>query len=335
MENLDMTMSLGQDDQLYYRHNGTFTPMGLVVTIFVGVAAGLVLGGAYGAICYVNPFIYVSVLATLGSALATAFVVLVVAKWMHIRSTPLVLVAGLVSAMALVYGNWAMWAVAITEWDFTYLTMTPMELWQGMGEVAEQGYWSIGSGDTPVSGLALWGVWLVEAGILVCFLLYMLRGWYAKEVYCETCQQWATDSTYSRYGVPESFQTFLSQLTSGNADVLADLHQVPDRVGHPYLQFGVHTCGGSCKEVLVITQSVDVFDEKKKKKKNADPELKTKSTEVLRGLYVPFGTGELLESRPFAPDADEGESASEAGALDTLAGEPVAEADALAALADE
>ena len=53
------------DATRYYHPSGTAPIGGILTTVLIGVPAAFVIGGAYGAIAYYNPFIYINCLGIL------------------------------------------------------------------------------------------------------------------------------------------------------------------------------------------------------------------------------------------------------------------------------
>jgi hypothetical protein len=63
-------------------------------------------------------------------------------------------------------------------------------MWDAATAVASTGWFTIGRSGPNVSGIALWGIWLVEAGILLGGPFYIAFNAYSKRVFCENCGCW-------------------------------------------------------------------------------------------------------------------------------------------------
>jgi hypothetical protein len=174
------------DATRYYHPSGTAPIGGILMTLLISVPAALVIGGAYGAIAWYNPFIYINCLGILVAGGACGFVVRKGLLIGRIRSRSLANSLALFVGCVGLYASWLTYFMAMLG---GVLFVGPFAIWSFVVAVGAEGVWEI-FGATP-SGWVLYLIWLIEAAGLVLFSILVAIG---EEVpYCEHCQEWTTE----------------------------------------------------------------------------------------------------------------------------------------------
>lgn len=182
---------MATDNAMFYKHSGKFSPTAPVAMVVAGGVLGLLAGAVYGVIAAYSPIIYLNLVATVGTGFAVGWGVLKMARAQHVRNPALVGACGVLAGLVAWYASWVMWLWAMGSWSMDWLVLRPDYLYYIADELAIDGVWSVGSSGEPVSGLALKGVWIVEALIM----LAIGAGYPAREIartpYSETERAWA------------------------------------------------------------------------------------------------------------------------------------------------
>lgn len=178
-----------------YSHSGVVTPQGLLLGLVAGLAGGLVLGAVYGFIIFINPFIYVSVLATVAFGVAMGFLVAKTMKAGKVRNAFAVAAVALLAAAFAHAVGWLVWLAKFMEdvedFEAVYL-LDPEVLFLLIAEINELGPWSIRNSE-PVSGWFLWAIWGLEALIVLGGATGYAYLTAAEGVFCEPCGRWCSD----------------------------------------------------------------------------------------------------------------------------------------------
>ena len=173
----------------FYSHSGKFGVQGPLLAIVAAFVLGYPLGIAYAYLVRWIPFIYLNFLVTAGYSIAFGFLTALLMKFGKVRSGPAALATGLVVGFVALYGNWNGYLFMLVKgaaWLFD-----PGQIFSAMKILLKEGAWSIGrSSSTPVTGLPLAVVWLVEAGIIVGVTALMSYGAVGKTPFCETHGCW-------------------------------------------------------------------------------------------------------------------------------------------------
>lgn len=154
---------MAADPQIVYRPSGKFPPYAPITVLGTGLVTGLIGGALYGILDWWVPFIYILVLATLGLGFGQALVLKWALRLFKVRNPAVAILCGLGCGLFAWYGAWVGWIFAGSDWDV--LTFNPIDIYYIAQSVAETGTWGF-SGD-PVKGVMLYGVWLIEALIII------------------------------------------------------------------------------------------------------------------------------------------------------------------------
>jgi hypothetical protein len=178
----------------FYQHSGKFGFLTVLIPSLIFVLA-VVLGFIYAHVTYINPFVYVNVLLTLGYGIGMAvglFMLLHIAK---VRSNWMSGLMGVYTAATTVYCAWASFIyVLITKSEedagigLMAVLGVPPFLWSMVQSLNETGWYEM-FGGTP-TGLVAWGLWALEAAIIGG--LPLIAGFAAvrEEVFSEVAGSW-------------------------------------------------------------------------------------------------------------------------------------------------
>ena len=292
---------------LYYQPSNK-TPLGGLLLLLLGgtaVAAALALVYIY-AIWYI-PFIYLNVLVCLafGFALGTALAYLVKAG--KLRNPRVVAGLALLVGAAAIYLEWCVYltllfnaettgtgANADTSTSFSASTFgtaltNPGLLWEAVRQLNETGSWSL-KGTTP-SGIFLWIIWLLEAGIIVG-LTYLLAPAQARHPFSETTNTWATEEVMPQLLRYVSDPPALRQsLESGHFEGLMPASNSDEAANFARLTLHRADDDDNC-QYLSLENIVVSFDKKGKRQESTTtlvPHLAL-SASSYRTLHARFGT---------------------------------------------
>ncbi|MHC4953520.1 MAG: hypothetical protein ACYTGZ_06490 [Planctomycetota bacterium] len=296
------------DSDLYYAPSHGFEAPAIPVMLALGGVAAAALGFAYGYLVHVNPFIYINVLATLGLGFAIGIagghgVTKFKVRWPALAGT-LALVVGVFA----VYISWIAWSHAlVADAGGDIWIVNPANLFEFMKLVAEDGAWSIGS-MTP-TGIVLWAIWALEAGIIAVLPAYL--SWQsARKPFCENCEAWTEAEMACATGSTNDHDSLVRSLERG--DVLA-LAKLGPAEGRAYTRATVNACN-SCRDTAFLTvESVTIDTKKDKDEENSStvvenlilsPETRARAMEIPT-LVEPAANeqpaDEQPESEPPAP----------------------------------
>ncbi len=258
----------------HYEHSGKAPLGGILLTLVGGLVAGVVLGGIYGFLIFWSPFVYINAFITLGMGFGLAVSVGGLAKVGKIRNTGVVTVMALVVAAVAYYVHWAVWVGRMAEGA----TVTdPAQLWAFISTVNALGPWSI-FGWTP-TGFALWGIWAIEAAVVVGIGTISAHG-VIDVPFCEETGQWTTETTLARH-----FRS-LESLSADSPSALLQALQPEDDASPAYTEVSVATADGSDLRCVSLSSVVVETDK--------DGKEETEKTSILRNMIFDRDSFERL-----------------------------------------
>ena len=210
---------------LYYQHSGRVELKGLLFILLAAPITTLILGFIYGyAIAYI-PFIYLNFLLTIGFGFASGFVTGMAGYFGKIRNTGFMVGAGILTGLLAEYFGWVYWLYAFTDEEL--LVYAPFDLLYYIGQVAENGAWSIGSA-TP-TGWFLVLIWVIEALIIIGAATLAAMGPTSDVPYCEECDAWTDDEAIgTEIQSLDDNHALVNSLEQGNYDLLKYLKPITD-----------------------------------------------------------------------------------------------------------
>lgn len=165
--------------------------LGILLTLVTSLLSCAILSFLYSLLIYYIPFIYVLFILTLGFGFVLGFLIALGAQYGHVRDAKFVALCGIVFGIVGVYASWAVWL----SYSGSALIWHPLDIIEIIPEIAYEGVWKIGS--FKPTGILLYGVWGLEALMIVVTSWLGAMGTYADAAYCEHCRAWIKlDDTY-------------------------------------------------------------------------------------------------------------------------------------------
>lgn len=231
-------------DPRYYTLSGKFSFtgfLGLLLAIPIGTA---LFGIAYGYASVYWPFSWFNVISCVIYAGACGFLVSVAGYTAHVRSMALMRWLGSLTGLFAWYFGWAFWFYAWSDeqlfpWD-------PRDLASWIYDLAETGSWTA-LWVTP-KGIALYLVWIIEAGIIFIVVNFLSTASISGSVYCESCRNWAEPDTLEPpLEALADEDPLLKALEDGRMDLLEHLRPAAPEATLA-LQIQIDSCR-MCKQV--------------------------------------------------------------------------------------
>ncbi len=172
------------NDERYYRHSGTVPVSGFALMLIGGFVAALVMSIVYAMICWYNPFIYLTFIATCLLGAGVGWTLRTIATWTKVRSGMASGTAGLLCGIATVYLAWVTFFFLLTE--FNFLIVTPGALGSLITALGEEGLWEV-AGIAP-AGWGLYAIWMIEAIAVTAFAVVVAMSNDAP--FCVSCDRW-------------------------------------------------------------------------------------------------------------------------------------------------
>lgn len=188
----------GSNRSLYYTHSGKYSAPGLLTGLGIAMVAAIVLAFVYAySIVYIPIVGYVTFILSAGFG---ALVGVAAAKGLElgkVRSVGVSIVVVLVAAVIGYYVSWAAWLHALlnkadVEVGFVEIITSPGDMWAAIQAINEAGSWTL-KGFTPTGGV-LWGLWALEAVIILGLGVFVGVAMAASSPFCERCQLWSRES---------------------------------------------------------------------------------------------------------------------------------------------
>lgn len=249
-----------------YEPSGKTPIVGLLVgAIAVGVVA-VVSAPIYAYATVYCPIAQLSVLLTLVFGAVLGVVpALAMVHLGKVRSTGVVVLFAL-GASGLGYVlSWLPWLYATMNRNSTVplvVMLDPVVFAQMLRNAYEIGTWTIGRGDTPVSGLFLGLIWVIEAGLVLGMGALVGFGAADGGPFCERCEAWCKNVGVLMHLPLESEGMIVSRLMNGDLGVLAEVPAI-DPSFRPAVQVVGWRCP-SCRETATLhVQRVHVQRDKK------------------------------------------------------------------------
>ena len=255
----------------FYQPSGKCPTMALILGAVAIPVIALVLGGIYALAIFYCPFVYINFFLTIGFGLGVGWGVGWMLKFGKLRNNKIALGIGAIAGIVSLYVSWVVWIYIASE--YTLLVIHPGDLWGVIGALAEDGVWEM-FGATP-SGIFLYLIWLIEAGMIFFFAAFTPVG-ILDAIFCEHCDRWVgkeeVGSRHLDFG--ESEEQFGAVLEAvANGDVL-QLNTLPraDSDAAAYLEAETSSCR-TCQALNFLSLNTVVIsldsDGKPEEKKEA------------------------------------------------------------------
>ena len=180
-----------------YEHSGEFSIVSLVPAAGLGAAVALGVGWVYAYAIYYIPFIYINAILAAGFGFAVAYISAYALRFGRVRNTTVFSAGMLLIAGIGFLAHWGAWVAIVVRASgyeaSSWAVMTqPLAMWETILAINEVGVWSLFG--TDVSGVALWAVWAVEAGIIFGVGFVVSHGEFHALPFCERCETWCKKS---------------------------------------------------------------------------------------------------------------------------------------------
>jgi hypothetical protein len=295
-----MTQSIGSPAlpaSRYYRHSGGFSGTLSTIALFLACAAAIVMSVVYSyLILYLPIGGYISFLITFGYAFATGWMSGRVLRWAKIRNNVVATIFGSIVGIAALYSAWVVWIYALyRRYDMELpidALVDPRFLWECILLVNEHGAWSLGRSDEPVTGVFLWVVWLVEAGVVIGATVVFTRKAVARTPYCEQCNRWCGESpriATVAHGPVEPLRSAIEQGDWATVVKMGPRGESSDK----WYGMDLHGCAG-CRQMYTLT----VSDITLKAEKNGVAEV---ATILMDRLYITPAEADFLRTLHQSP----------------------------------
>ena len=164
----------------YYRPSGAFSLPGVILTLIVGVVAGIVLGCIYAFVNHHDPLLYLNILLAAGFGLALGWLVTFGVRRFEIRNPTIAVILAFLVFLVAYLVHWVAYVAVLLasfegfSFDFAYIAETftallgaPDVLLELIKEINREGVWNITSNSSAdgieVKGMFLAGIWIAEA----------------------------------------------------------------------------------------------------------------------------------------------------------------------------
>ena len=256
-----------------YHHSGKLPLTAMFMTVLIGVPAAAIMGVAYAYATVYVPIIYANILLTGCFGFAIAWVITQAAKLGHVRSSIFPASAACVAAIVGLYFAWAADLLArcgLPADGNVMAALNPEVLRNYVEFFYDNGLWTIGhggnnAGATPVSGIVLGLVWLIEAGMVVGLASWFSWNIMSGLIYCEQCEKWVKvkkDVRRLRVGL---LPADLVRIGDGDLTPLTTIPRA-DKTEPNFVRLDVGSCQGcSDSNFLTINRVTTVVDKKGKK----------------------------------------------------------------------
>ncbi len=181
------------NSELYYRHSGQFTPVGVLAGLLAGAGSGALL--AWGVEHFVDwaREAHLSAILPVTAGMAIGAIVGFTLRHFHVRSLWIAVSTAAVASALTLYLSWAVYVQVLLaragEQDtLAELWLNPPVIWSVMQQITVEGVWSV-SRWRP-AGWQLWALWTTEA-VLVCGgAIVVARKLVDCDAFCERCERW-------------------------------------------------------------------------------------------------------------------------------------------------
>jgi hypothetical protein len=302
---------------LYYRHSGKFRLNAPTTMLSGGAVAALALGGIYGLLVALNPFIYVNAAALAIACVSMGAVLSKLAMWTHTRQPILVLLIGFICGLVALYAAWVAWLIPVLGWR--YLVWEPWILRELIPHLAEEGVWGFGPGmggpPKMVKGEMLWAIWGAEAVLIVMVATFAPWMNIRQAVYCERCGEWVNREERIQSFAPVPRKDELRRrLESGDIAALLELEPVPDEATE-YTRYVLKWCESCDTFNLLSVWTGRMFVGSK-------GEAKFKAEAIVKDLFIDAQARKMVVSLAPVPEPSDEARAETPPPLPAIEGDP-------------
>lgn len=239
----------------FYVSSGKVSFFSVLAGLAFLVGVPIFLGPIYAYCLVYNPSLYLGVALPILLAAVCAGGPAWVLQRLGMRSQIVGILFALAIAVATYFVSWPVWLYATlsrggAELNF-YEPFFPPSFIEFIGFIYDNGAWTIGRGTaTPVSGIALAVVWLVEFLIIAATAPAIGLSVFATGVFCENCEHWCVRSRETLFFDPSMLPTLANALRVGNLEPLETAPRGHDPNRSPSVV--VQRCP-SCRQTNALT----------------------------------------------------------------------------------
>jgi hypothetical protein len=251
-----------------YQHSGAVPPTGAIMALAAGSLASAVFGIAYSFSFYYIPYVYLNFILAAAFGGGTGWVVGVCAKEGKIRNVAAVGTLALIAVLAGIYAEWgstvyAMFPAAEISrlWAKVGIsTFHPLAIVRLMQGLFAEGSWGM-TANNNVTGWPLVGLWVFEAGLVICTCIATAVAQIAEHPFCEACQRWVSGHTPHFYAGDGS-ESVWTDVQHGTFEPLA-LTPRAEGSEPTYVRLTLKSCDGcSDSNFVTITACQNTVDSK-------------------------------------------------------------------------
>lgn len=242
----------------FYKASGKFSPfivLGVPLFMLVSFIAALIYA-------YLNVYIpitgWVTFIFIIGYIFVTCTASVMILKMFNVRSSMIILLWSVFSSFIALYMDWGCFISVVSDELFekplsmTDVLLDPILFWDWVCLVGENGWYSMGSGDSMISGWLLWGLWGIEA-VAITGANFFVAFSTLDDVFCEKCNQW-TDENDSALTFHHDNEEFLVRSFSSN-DIRFTEHIKPvESSSRLFYTIRTSICS-SCNEFVYLSLS--------------------------------------------------------------------------------
>jgi hypothetical protein len=241
----------------YYQPTGNLPVPRTVAAILGSLLTAMLLGAGYGWLILYAPYA-----GRIAAFLAIGFGGLLGVftghwlRWALLRNRTLVMIAGVFATMVAWYTEWVVWSWELTRHaDFAMkvweMFLRPRAVWGVVRAVNRDGLWAIDN-YTP-TGIVLWGIWLVEAVVIIGFAVYILMSMATDDPCCERCQCWCERSGSLKVALTDTTE-FKRRLEAHDLGYISQFRP-PPAAASQWLRLQLHSCP-KCHEMHTLTAKI-------------------------------------------------------------------------------
>jgi len=194
-------MSFTTTATLYYKPSGKTPVGGIVIFLAGGIIAAWILGIVYTYVVEYIPFVTIRVIATIFFGVLLGVMFSPLSKIGKLRSPTKVTILAIVVTLVGLWLHWAFFCAFILNKygsaaayplipTYIHLLKFPSEVLHTANSILEHGHFTIGGGSTPVTGIDLAVIWVIETLIILGFSVPFAHI-LANSPYSETLDRWA------------------------------------------------------------------------------------------------------------------------------------------------
>lgn len=218
-----------------YQHSGKLG-LGPILLPAAGIPLLLILALIYAYINVYNPIGgYITLLIILGYAFVCGLVIATLLKLGKVRNSRFCFVSAVVGGLLSLYFAWVFFLYVLAhrfdlmEVGVLQLLFNPFAVLSVMNEINKTGWFSI-KGATP-SGIFLWILWLIEAGIILGVVTLAGSAAVDDEMFCEKCDRWCEVAETKHLKIPPGLASTkasdINPLTFGNLEDADNINARP------------------------------------------------------------------------------------------------------------